>query len=383
MHFKNIRKSIRTDSSLSNPALSMNMFTPLGRKRSLNKTSMQVKQEVNAVQSRVNQHCTYRASRRNLQHEERKMKTFPLGFLVRLLVPMLFCAQLLFAQSGPSAMDISSATFFADDEAAAVPAFNSSLDEKLVLTTYKQKVITGAYKKPFSKGGSATMLTFDTSYDDKWKVLHPGTLSQVPAYSGEVLNMSDMMHGAHTFFGGSMSHSVAQGIVYDFEPEFGFFALWPGAKSYNYRAPTTQTFHTRDTLKQTQQLMLGVAAQIDNQSLYSKKTTWNEGLRAYVLWVWKPGSKPQSTRNTLLLNFKGFLPASNTLQYGHASAVAQYDMRITQRLSMTISLLDNYYSTVPKFASHNALLPTLSFNFGPRNQFFSASTKQTTTGTKI
>jgi hypothetical protein len=365
------------------------------------------------------------------------MKTLQQASLL-ILSMMAFCGlQLLNAQSGPAApLLIADESSLSPHTAPAAPAagvdspgvFKFPPSEPIVLTAPGTKLFTGTFKSPFSKGGSATIFNYSSFTDERWKIVHPGTPTNLPAYSSEMLNLSDMLHGAHTFFGGSLGHSVAQGVAYDFEPTFGFFALWPGHNGYNFKAPTGDTFRTISTLKNTQQTIFGLAAEIDNQSLYGHKATTQEGLRAYLLWVWKPKSnvKPVSSltiegsqydchnlnsiptsdpnlrkvsaactlilngsqkqpiaRNTFTVNFKGFLPAAKTIEYGHASALAQYDLQITQTISMTLAVQDSYYSTVSSVGNHNVVYPSLSFNFAHRGQIPGSSSKENKSGNRI
>ena len=174
--------------------------------------------------------------------------------------------------------------------------------------------------------------------------------------------------------------------------------------------------------KSAHQVILGLGAQGDIYSTYGSTSTVDKvGLRTYFLWQWKPvhpvklaqvysttgsslcdqlGNDPdkvkesktppsnnpdfdkfqacqdlnkyiqQSAKNTprhtVTFNLRGFLPGTDTTAYGHASAMAEYDYKLSSNFSLSFSVLDSYYSTVAKGYDHNSLIPTFNVKFTPQ-----------------
>jgi hypothetical protein len=261
--------------------------------------------------------------------------------------------------------------------------------------------LTGAWHpEVFSTGCSQYLFNANVTYDDKWKPTS-ATSNLTQQYSGELLHFSNLFGGVHTVLMGGAYHDNSQGIAYDVEPAVGVFGRWP-----NEADPSSP--------KHQFKLILGLAAQADIESLI--KATQNTalgGLRTYFLWQWKPktatgkdakgiaqvfkdkdpkmceflvdpktdpkvnekackllldavktNGKPDQ-RHTFAFNLKGFLPAVTPTVYGHASAMASYDYKLTTKFSLSFSVLDTYYSTVSAGYSHNSLTPAFSLKWTP------------------
>jgi len=273
------------------------------------------------------------------------------------------------------------------------------------------KVPPGEYSGEFTpefwrKDRSAYVVNVAAAYDDKWKALptapgKPNLSNLTQTYSGQLLQLSNLLK-INTMLSGAIYHDNSQGIVYDFEPALGYFAHWPGTTKKHPVAP-----------KKNYLVYLGVAAQGDIDSQYgSARTTYDEGVRTYFLWQWKPknntkesgvviGSKQYDchprepdpglslhpleglaianackeiesysanapfSRHTFAFNFRGFLPPADPTVHGHASAMVSYDYKLSSKFSLSFSVLDSYYATVSPTYSHNSLVPSFSLKFTP------------------
>jgi hypothetical protein len=197
------------------------------------------------------------------------------------------------------------------------------------------------------------IFNINANYDDRWKAApsKPGAANYsnvTQQYSGEVLQLSNLFH-AHTVISGSAYHDNSQGVLYDVEPGIGVFFRWPGnpkpSQPANYQA------------------ILGLAGQADIDMQYTDAhATTLGGLHTYLLLRYGTN---QEAKNTIGFNLRGFLPAIETAANGHASAIVTDDFAITRdkQWSLSFSILDSYYSTVPTSYSHNSLTPSISIKF--------------------
>jgi len=236
----------------------------------------------------------------------------------------------------------------------------------------------GKFKGPLTRKFYCTacseyIFNFKANYDDKWKAAPstPGAanLSNLTQqYSGEVMQLSNLFH-AHTIILGSAYHDNSQGVRYDVEPGFGVYFRWNGkpvkgddksTSPKDGQATSTQATTSPQPLKYQAILGLSGVANIDVQYGNAQAATLG-GLNTYLLLKYTS----DNARNTVGFNLRGFLPAIETMANGHAGAIFTDDFKLTKdkKWSLSFSVLDSYYSTVPASYSHNSLTPTLGIKF--------------------
>jgi hypothetical protein len=126
------------------------------------------------------------------------------------------------------------------------------------------------------------------------------------------------------------------------------------------QAASTQATTSPQPLKYQAILGLSGVANIDVQYGNAQAATLG-GLNTYLLLKYTS----DNARNTVGFNLRGFLPAIETMANGHAGAIFTDDFKLTKdkKWSLSFSVLDSYYSTVPASYSHNSLTPTLGIKF--------------------
>ena len=231
------------------------------------------------------------------------------------------------------------------------------------------KIFTGKLTPKFyDLASSEYIFNVSASYDDKWKAApsKPGAAnysSLTQQYAGEVLQLSNLFN-VHTVIFGSAYHDNSQGVIYDVEPGLGVYLRWNGKPVTGKSAPACTTNGKPAAPPPPKyQAILGLSAQadIDLQSTDAHATTLG-GLNTYLLLK----QTSDNAKNTVGFNLRGFLPAIETAANGHASAIVTDDYKFTDEWSLSFSVLDTYYSTVPATYSHNSLTPTIGVKFTPK-----------------
>ena len=208
----------------------------------------------------------------------------------------------------------------------------------------------------FSPRCSYSIPSVDIAYDDKWDATSGQASKLTQQYTGEIVNLSNLLGGLHTAVTFAGYHDSAQGIRYDTEESIGAYGKWhlpipdidlSGSDNPNF-------------------VIVSLAGEWDTQKTDGEKQASQlGGLRTYVLARYQ---RDKESRSHIGFNLRGFLPFVDTIDNGHASAMFMWERSLdkTKQWTLTFKTVDTYYSTVPAKYSHNALNPTIGIAYKPK-----------------